>query len=111
MKGVIRGHGKKTTYWIDNRQVTKEEFDEVFPDKPLNGQAPYGPPTKGWPIHSDALGYHPKQIPEAIAHLEKLGVPTEIDPLGRPVLRDRDHRRRVMKALHVHDNDGGYGDG
>ncbi len=63
-----------------------------------------------WPMVSEALAYHPAQIPEAHAHLEKLGVPTEINSMGQPILRDREHRRRLMRALKVHDRRAGYKD-
>ena len=108
MTGKILGD----RYYVDGQEVAKEEFWQRFPSRLGEGGASHGAGLIGWkPIHSDALGYHPKQIAEATEHLKKLGVPTEIDKKGRPVLTCRDHRRRLMKALHVHDNHGGYGDG
>jgi hypothetical protein len=98
----------KRKYLIDGVEVTEDEYLAAFPsrfEELLLSQAPAGPALTGWPIHSDALGYHPKQIPEAREHFKKLGIgDTEIDKMGNPVLRDRMHRRRVLKALGRHDN-------
>ena len=98
-------------YYLHGMQVTQEEYEGVYPPPQLGrGGVVAGNPLTGWPLHSEALAYHPKQKAEAERHLANLGVPTEIDKKGRPVLRDRKHRREVMKALGIHDNDGGYGD-
>ena len=66
--------------------------------------------NRGWPIHSDAAGCHPDQIPEHIAFDEKHGVKTEYDSTGRPILTDRVHRKKYLKIHGLHDNDGGYSD-
>ncbi len=65
---------------------------------------------RGWPIHSEAAGCHPDQIPEHIEHDRLHGVPTEYDSTGRPILRDRAHRKRYLKAHGLRDNDGCYSD-
>lgn len=52
----------------------------------------------GWPIVSDALAVHADQVQEAIADAAKKGVPTEFRKDGRPVLRDRAHRKAYLKA-------------
>lgn len=57
----------------------------------------------GYPIASEALGVHPIQIPEAVATARKLGVPTDYTKDGRPILRDREHRSRFLKAHGFHD--------
>lgn len=67
--------------------------------------------TEGWPIHSDAAGCHPDQIPEMQAHLASRGVKADYTPDGRVILENRGHRRQVLRALGLHDRDGGYGDG
>lgn len=86
-------------YTIDGHEVTKEEFEAEFPEQPLEIGEPYRPCVFK-PIASEALAYHPKQIPEAKKYLEKMGVgDTQIDSTGRPIFRDRQHRRRVLRAL------------
>lgn len=63
-----------------------------------------------WPIRSDALAVHPKQIKEAMEFDRKNGVPTDYDKYGRPELRDRKHRKRYMMLHGAFDKCGGYGD-
>jgi hypothetical protein len=89
------------TYFIDGTEVSKAEFEVEFPPQPIISALGDGSRAPEFvPIHSEALGYHPRQIPEAREHFKKLGIgDTHIDAMGRPLLRDRQHRRRVLKAL------------
>lgn len=101
---ITYGRTGAKKWLLDGKEVSQEEFEAAFPPKPLeSGECPFGPALTGWPIHSLALGYHHTQREEATAHLAKLGVPTEIDPQGRPVLRNREHRRALLKALKITD--------
>jgi len=61
-------------------------------------------------IKSDAMSVHPSQVKEAMEHCRKMGVPTDYTEDGRPILRDRNHRARFMRANQFFDKDGGYGD-
>lgn len=107
MRGVIKGSGDKTTYWLEGRQVSKEEFDSAFPDQPFGGCAG----LIGWkPLHSEALAVHPDLIGEAVADAAKKGVPTEFDADGDPIFTCRSHRARYMNAYGFYDRDGGYSD-
>lgn len=73
-----------------------------------------------WPhggLESDALGVHPDQAEEAMAHADRIGVPTEFDrETGCAIFRSRAHRKRYVDELNkpltvpIHDLDGGYGD-
>ena len=104
MKGV-KGritYGKPRRYFLGDREVTAKEFHAAFPKRSL-AVPPAGPALTGWPIVSDALAVHPKQVKEAEAAARKHGVPTEFTPLGQPILRDRNHRRRYMKVRGVYD--------
>lgn len=90
MTGRIIGHGDKTKYMLGNREVTKEEFDQAFPDKPIgNGQGL----TSFKPLASDALAVHPSQVSEATEDAKRKGVPTEFMPDGRPVFKSSRHFR------------------
>ena len=62
------------------------------------------------PIHSEAMGVHPEQIPEARRFCEMAGVKTDFDRTGRPIFRSRKHRKRYARAWNFHDRDGGDGD-
>lgn len=62
------------------------------------------------PLASDALAVHPKQVKEATDDAAKKGVPTDFDSLGRPLFRDRNHRKRYCQAYGFYDRDAGYSD-
>lgn len=64
-----------------------------------------------WPMISVSTGVHPRQISEARAMDEKLGVSCEFTKRGMRKFNDRNHRMRWNKATGTHDRDGGYGDG
>jgi hypothetical protein len=66
--------------------------------------------VKPWPLHSDALGVHPSQIPAAQREAARHGVRLDFDGEGRAILESRGHRNRVMRATGHHDLDAGYGD-
>jgi hypothetical protein len=105
MRGKIVG-GR---YFLDGVEVTKEEFDEAIPELPL-GDGPGGHSPSCWPMVSEAMAVHPKRVEEAIANARAKGVPTDFDPMGRPILVSRAHRKAYNHAYGVHDNNGGYGD-
>jgi hypothetical protein len=111
MRLRIVGHGPKTRYYLKEdlreKEITKEEADALFPNKPLAGCAG----LIGWkPLHSEAMAVHPKQIKEAMEFAKKHGVPTNFDAQGRPIFTGRAHRARYMKAHGFYDKSGGYGD-
>ena len=66
--------------------------------------------SSGWPMVSTSLGVLPEQIPEAYQESVRLGVPTQFDRAGRPILTDPAHRKRYARALGMRDNNGGYSD-
>lgn len=61
-------------------------------------------------VKSVALAVHPDQIAEAAEDARKRGVPTEFTADGCPVLTDRDHKKRYLRAYGYYDRDAGYGD-
>lgn len=63
-----------------------------------------------WPLKSDAAGVHPDQIPEAVEHSKKIGIPTDFTPDGRAIFTSRGHRQRYCRAIGLRDRNGGYGD-
>lgn len=111
VRGVIRGD----KCFVDGREVTREEFDRLIPDAPRpRRRGGRGRPGAAFvqfkPIVSDALAVHPRQVKEATEHATKLGVPTDFQPDGRPVLRTRAHRAAYLRAYGFFDRDAGYGD-
>ncbi len=112
MKGEIKYDrlGNQIGFYLNGKEVTKEAFDEAIPTRPigvpLNGHSP-----ACWPMLSDALAVHPKQIPAVMERNKQHGLHVEYNPTdGRPVLMDRGMRRDLMKLEAIHDNNGGYGD-
>jgi len=63
-----------------------------------------------WPMVSDALAVHPKQVEEANARNKRHGVNVQYLPNGQAVLPDRNERKKLLRLERYHDNDGGYGD-
>ena len=110
MKVQIKGMGKKTTYWVDGKQITRAKFNKMFP-----WRGACSPETiTAWkrPLRSDALGVGTKDIPAWMEIYRKAGI-TGIshDPKdGTAILYGRASRRDVMKLRGVHDRNGGYGD-
>jgi hypothetical protein len=66
----------------------------------------------GWPMWSDAMGCDPSQIPEMSASLKKMtGMTPEFHPeTGELKCNSRGQRRAYMRAMGLHDRNGGYGD-
>jgi|HubBroStandDraft_2_1064218.scaffolds.fasta_scaffold639216_1 hypothetical protein len=108
MVGRIVGHGPKTRYLIDGQEVTREVFEESFPDKPLGD----GTGLIGWnPLASESLAVNPKQIAAAKEDAQKKGLgQVEFTKDGRPIFESRAKRAAYMNAYGYFDRNGGYGD-
>ena len=102
MKDKIVITKRGTRYFLANKEVTEEEYRIVYPLPPNDTLTAPDKLNSGYPFKCNALGYHPKQRQEALAHLEKLGVPTEITKAGDPVIRDAAHYKKLRRALGVH---------
>lgn len=95
------------SFFLDGKKVTRAQWREAFPDRSTGASAGAG--LLGFKaLHLESLAYHPKQRVEATAHLAKLGVPTYIDPQGRPVVTSKSHYKALRKALGVHHNNSAY---
>jgi hypothetical protein len=113
-KKIAGTFGKPDRYYLDNVEVTQEQWaralEESRPPTVAGGRP--GDSFCGWhqPIASDALAVHPDQIPEVMERNRRHGLHVEYDGEGRPLLVDRKQRRDLMHLEGVHDKDGGYGD-
>ena len=107
MTGKWTGNGDKRRYFLKGnrgwQEVAKEAFEEVFPNKPIGLFGTEAP--SHWPIVSDALAVHPDQVEEARASAEAHGVPTEVMPDGRIVIRSREHQFRYCRAYGFYNRD------
>jgi hypothetical protein len=116
MKGHFIYHRDgSVTCFLEGKEVTREEFDAAFPakldDLLEEGQAPDGHRPSAWPMISDALAVHPKQIEQAMERNKRMGVAgVEYLQDGRAVLKDRGMRRDLNRVEGFHDNNGGYMD-
>lgn len=60
---------------------------------------------------SDAAGVNPIQIPEMKEALRKAGAPCDFHPrTGQAIFTSRAHRQQVVRAMGLHDRNGGFGD-
>lgn len=112
---IIYGRRGQKQFFIDDKEVSRKEFDQRVPNRIedlLQTQAPPdGARSACWPMKgSDALSVIPERIAEAQASDAKNGVPTEYTKEGQPIFRDRGHRRDYLRAYGYHDRAGGYGD-
>lgn len=110
---VLRTDGT-TAYFLGDREVTEAEFRAAHPMKlvlgggePLLGQSPSG---DCWPLTSEALAVHPKQVREANERNKKNGINVQYDPAtGNAVIPDRAERRRLLKLEGLVDKHSFYG--
>lgn len=102
-------------YFVDDREVTKAEYDRVFPSHKIKEIMPQVlmETSRSWPRKSDAWGVGSGQKEKAEATMAKLGVPTEYVSDGSggysAVIRNNEHQRKLLKATKMHNLDGGYG--
>lgn len=107
-------YGKKKRFFLDDREVTREEYDAAVPNRIADllaaAQPPAGQMPAGWPMTMDALAVRPKQIAEAMERDRLHGVPTNYTPQGDPIITDRGHRRDYVRMRGCFDRNAGYGD-
>lgn len=66
--------------------------------------------TAGWPMTSESMAVQPWQVADAAAQARALGVPTNYDKHGRPILESPRHRKRYAEAHGFYDRNAGYSD-
>lgn len=94
-------------YLLDGQVVSAEEFGAALPDQ--EGTPMFGNSTVGWPIRSEAMAVHRKQIPEVLARNKKHGLSIPYDRTGRPILADAGQRKALMKVERYIDRNSFYG--
>lgn len=116
---IVYGHGGKRRFFLDDREVTEEEHNAHTPHKIKDllkaiqadkAALPAGHTTTCWPMLSDGMGVHPKQIAEATARNKRHGCNVTYAEDGRAILPDRGARRDLLRVEGLHDKSGGYGD-
>lgn len=103
---------KKKPVVVDEMAKYRKRFEWDSKKKKLVEikQKPLTHGVTRWPIHSDAMGVHPKQAAELQRFLASQGVNCEVDNEGRPVLTCPSHRKAVAEARGFYDRNGGYSD-
>lgn len=116
MKGTIRDKKRldeagewvvEKEYLIDGQVVSEAEFEVAFPEQV--GTPMFGSSSSAWPLRSDALAVHTKQIPAVIARNAKHGLHIPYDRAGRPILADQGQRKALMKIEGVKQQNSYYG--
>jgi chloramphenicol 3-O-phosphotransferase len=109
-RGKIKyGRTGATNWYIDDVEVTKEEYDKRFPAKELGEPMAHAPSI--WQDHtSDALAVHPDQVAEATARNRRHGISVTYDENGTAHIPDRAERKKLLRLEGMHDNGGGFGD-
>ena len=64
-----------------------------------------------WPMECWNAGVNPEQISEQMAYDKKMGVgATRYTPTGEPILTDKSHYKRYMRANGLYSRNAGYSD-
>lgn len=109
MKLRITGGGDKPkSYFLDGKEVTKEEADAAFPDKE---GIPLGHQPGAWRQRMLSLSCHPSQVAAIRERNKRHGITDiEYDNDGTCWALSRAGRQKLLALEGVHDKDGGYGD-
>lgn len=105
-------------FYIGDAEVTEEEFkaatytrDQIRLRQLLEEHGAPGVPGEGWPLVSEALAVHPKQVKQANDRARRHGISVEYLPDGRVKIPSRHERAKLLRLEGRHDKSGGYGDG
>ena len=122
-------YGRTDRYFIDDTEVTKEEYDAALPNRGVDMIDAQTPPMTnsltGWPLISFGAAVDPSQIDAAEAHNRRVGDNVryvrpgeeklysskegDIGP-GDAIFTSRHQRKLHLKNKGFHDRIGGYGD-
>lgn len=94
---VYGNHGADDRYFLDDREVSREEYQAASTPKEIG--CPMGGQPYVKPILSEALAVHPSQIEKARERDIKAGVPTEYTKEGQPIITSHQHQKALVKSL------------
>ncbi len=86
-------------YRLNGRDVSAEEFRAASAGIDFGAECLVGQSPAGWPKTSESLAVHPRQAAAAMEEARRLGVPTDYDRLGRPVLTSPGHLKELARKL------------
>lgn len=112
---IVYGTRKsKDRYYIDEKEVTREEFDAAFPNRVdqllKTGQMLPAHTTTCWPMISEAAAIHPEQIAEATEWNKKMGDHVKYTSTGEAIFTSRRQRKEHLKNIRLRDKNAGYSD-
>lgn len=93
----LRENGDGTITLVDGR-IARRHF------------SPVGVPSTKWGYWSDGLGTHRQDAPNLRRQLCDAGISARVNNSGQVFVESRQHRRQIMRARGLRDNDAGYGD-
>lgn len=106
---VVYGRNGPTNWYVNDVEVTEEEYNRRFPPKEIG--VPMAASPAIWQGHTSlALSVHPDQVAEATARNMRHGIRVHYDEEGTAHIPDRAERKKLLKLEGMHDNNGGYGD-
>jgi hypothetical protein len=102
---------KCTHYFLGGREVTKKEYERVYPPPKLGASAEM-PGQWTRPTLSDSMGVHSSQIDEAEARNKRHGIAItyvrEGENIGAAIVPSRAEQRKLMKVMGLRDNNAFY---
>lgn len=106
---IVQGR-KRRIYYLDGKRVTLKKLLLRYPDALAREGITQlrSVSCSAWPIVSDALAVHPKQVQQANDRAKRHGIKVEYQRDGRPVIPDAQNRYKLLKLEGFHDNNGGY---
>lgn len=112
---IVYGPRKaKDRYFIDEKEVSRAEFDAAFPNRVdqllKNGSVLPAHTKTCWPMVSEAAAVHPEQIAEATAHNKRMGDGVQYTVGGEAIFTSRGQRKEHLKNIGLHDKHAGYSD-
>lgn len=105
---IVWGPRGTKRFYINDKEVTEEEWHARFPSKIddlLAGYFPQVQSPEGWPKRSLALAVHKDQVAEANDRNKKHGIGTRYDTDGTAVIPDNGDRRKLLKLEGFVDKD------
>lgn len=102
--------GPVPTYFVNDVEVTKEEYDQCFPPKGFMAgeefQIAQGKAT--WPMKSVALAVHPSQVAEANARNKRHGLATRYNSNGTAIIPTAAEKTKLVNLEGFVDKQKGY---
>lgn len=93
---------ERIKYVLNGQTVSADEFAALPNRLDLQEATPPGAPNPAlWPMESEGFGVLPSQVPEAIEHARKHGVPLEFTKDGAAIFRSQQHQREVLRKYHA----------